>query len=106
MRFFNCGEDIQTITPHREGTTATDGVAAAVNVTHFDIERADRVTASILEVCWLLDGSNISEELFRKRFGEKGNKPFDPPLGRMRPNSERDADSSVRLQSSKRRLRN
>jgi len=79
MRFFNCGQDIQTITPHKEGTTAMDGVAAALNVTHFDIGGVDEVATSILEACWLLDGSNISEELFRKRFGEKGNEPFDPP---------------------------
>jgi len=73
---FNCGQNIQTITPHKEGTTATEGVAAALNVTHFDIGGADEVAASILEACWLLDGSNISEELFCKRFGEKGNKPL------------------------------
>jgi len=30
------------------------------------------VAASILEVCWLLDGSNISEELFHQRLDEKG----------------------------------
>jgi len=37
MRFFNCGEHLQMITSHKEGTTVTDGVAAALNVTYFEI---------------------------------------------------------------------